>query len=1008
MASPASADDFIRKWRSVELKESSAAQEHFIDLCRLLDEKTPAEADPNGEFYCFERGATKSTGGEGWADVWKRGHFGWEYKGKRKDLDAAFAQLQQYALALENPPLLIVCDLDRFVIRTNWTNTVSQKHEFRLEDLRDANTLQKLKWALSAPERLRPGKTRQGLTEEVAAEFAALAHRLRTRDEQPAAAVAHFINRLVFCMFAEDAELLPDGMFTRMLEAASADPSQFAAHASTLFRAMKDGGLVGFERIEWFNGGLFDSDEALPLTADDIALCRRAAAQDWSEIDPSIFGTLFVRGLDPAKREETGSEYTDRDKIMAIIKPVVTEPLLREWDQVKLSIVDGFKPAQAAFEEAIASASGFPELAEEIKEVTARLTQKAQLELFGQLPKQRRVRSVDATRAQLRTAATALMEAYAKGEGAFNACLARLRAFRVLDPACGSGNFLYLALVELKDLERRVSIEGEQLGFPRTFPAVGPETLLGIEINPYAAELARVSVWIGEIQWMRRNGFNVGRKPILRPLDTIECRNAIINDDLSAASWPAADAIVGNPPYLGAKRLKGRLGVEMTEAIRKLYAGRLPGFTDLVCYWFENAREAIEAGRTTRAGLVATNSIRKNTNLPVMHRIAATTRIFAAWPEEQWTVDGAAVDVSLICFGDTGGTVVTLNGEIVDGINPDLTTGLDLTAAKPLPENRNGAFLGIQKSGPFDVSGEVARGWMREPLNPNGIGNVEVLKPYWNGDDVTSRPRDMWFIDLPLGLTKAQAALFEKPFKHVATTTDDDGKTVEQLRNALGERAGPRWWEPHWPRPEMRSRIERLSRYIVTPETAQHRLFVWLSYPVLPDKNLIVIPREDDLMFGLLHSRFHEAWALRKGSDLEDRPRYTHTTTFATFPFPHGMTPDIPVADAKAVAAAGAIAAAAQRLDQARTNWLYPADLTKEVAEDWARFPPRRLPKNDAAAALLARRTLTALYNEKPDWLVEAHLELDEAVAAAYGWPADLTIEEAIGALLSLNGQKAA
>jgi type II restriction/modification system DNA methylase subunit YeeA len=206
----------------------------------------------------------------------------------------------------------------------------------------------------------------------------------------------------------------------------------------------------------------------------------------------------------------------------------------------------------------------------------------------------------------------------------------------------------------------------------------------------------------------------------------------------------------------------------------------------------------------------------------------------------------------------------------------------------------------------------------------------------------------------------------------------------------------------------MRSRIERLSRYIVTPETAQYRLFVWLSYPVLPDKNLIVIPREDDLMFGLLHSRFHEAWALRKGSDLEDRPRYTHTTTFATFPFPHGMTPDIPVADAMAVAAAGAIAAAAQRLDQARTNWLYPADLTEEVDEDWARFPARRLPKNDAAAALLARRTLTALYNEKPDWLVEAHRELDEAVAAAYGWPADITIEEAIGALLSLNGQRAA
>lgn len=1003
MAAPISADDFIRKWRSVELKERSAAQEHFIDLCRVLGEPTPAEIDPAGDFYCFERGATKSTGGEGWADVWKRGHFGWEYKGRRKDLNAAFAQLQQYTLALENPPLLIVCDLDRFVIRTNWTNTVSEKHEFSLEDLRDANTLQKLKWAMSDPERLRPGKTRQGLTEAVAADFAALAHVLRTRDGHPADAVAHFVNRLVFCMFAEDAELLPNKMFTRMLRAAKADPAQFAKHASTLFSAMKDGGLVGFEPIEWFNGGLFNNDEALALTSDDIELCLRAADQDWSEIDPSIFGTLFVRGLDPDKRSETGSEYTDREKIMTIVEPVVTEPLLREWAAVRDGIVRAVEPARAVLEEAIAGASGHPELAEEVRAVSSRLTERLQLELFGQMEKQRRVRSVDAVRTNLRAAATALTDARERGEAAYNAFLARLRAFRVLDPACGSGNFLYVALIELKNLERRVSIEGEQLGFPPAFPAIGPEALLGIEINPYAAELARVSVWIGEIQWMRRNGFNVGRKPILKPLNTIECRNAIINPDGAAATWPAADVIVGNPPYLGAKLLKRRLGVPMTEAIRKLYEGRLPGFTDLVCYWFENAREAIEAGRTKRAGLVATNSIRKNTNLPVMHRIAATTRIYAAWPEEQWTVDGAAVDVSLVCFGDAGDESARLDGEVVSSINADLTTGLDLTAAKALQQNRNSAFLGIQKSGPFDVPGEVARAWMREPANPNGRGNAEVLKPYWNGDDLTGRPRDVWFVDLPLGLSKGDASLYAAPFRHIATTPDEDGKTVQQLREALAERAGPRWWEPHWPRPEMRSRIERLTRYIVTPETAQHRLFVWLSYPVLPDKNLIVIPREDDLMFGLLHSRFHEAWALRKGSDLEDRPRYTHTTTFATFPFPDGMTPDVDVSAARVQAAASAIETAAHRLNELRTGWLYPADLVAEVEEEWPQFPPRRVGKTAQAEALLAKRTLTALYNHRPDWLIEAHRELDAAVAAAYGWPADIATDDAIRGLLQLN-----
>jgi hypothetical protein len=227
-------DQFIAKWKVAELKERSAAQSHFNDLCLMLDEPSPTDADPTGEWYAFERGATKTTGGEGWADVWKRGHFGWEYKGKRKDLDAAFAQLQQYALALENPPLLVVCDLDRFRVRTNWTNSVSEIHEFTLDDLRDANFRQKLKWVLSEPERLKPGKTRQSLTEQAAAEFAALAQRLRDRGH-PSEEVAHFINRLVFCMFAEDVDLLPGKMFKRMLDHTSQQPDDFKALASDLF-----------------------------------------------------------------------------------------------------------------------------------------------------------------------------------------------------------------------------------------------------------------------------------------------------------------------------------------------------------------------------------------------------------------------------------------------------------------------------------------------------------------------------------------------------------------------------------------------------------------------------------------------------------------------------------------------------------------------------------------------------------------------------------------------------
>ena len=322
------AADFIAKWRTAELTERAAAQSHFRDLCDLLGEETPTDADPKGEWYAFEKGATKTTGGDGWADVWKRGCFGWEYKSRGKDLRAAFAQLQRYAPALENPPLLVVCDLARFEIHTNWTNTVSQTYEIGLDELADSRKLRWLKWAFDDPEQLKPGLTRQTLTEQAAAEFARLAQRLRDRGHQ-SQSVAHFINRLVFCMFAEDVDLLPGKMFGRMLDGAMRSPGEFETLASSLFSAMRAGGRIGFERVDWFNGGLFDDDAALPLTRDDIALVREAADRDWAEIDPSIFGTLFERGLDPGKRSQLGAHYTDRDKIMLIVEPVIDPPLAR-------------------------------------------------------------------------------------------------------------------------------------------------------------------------------------------------------------------------------------------------------------------------------------------------------------------------------------------------------------------------------------------------------------------------------------------------------------------------------------------------------------------------------------------------------------------------------------------------------------------------------------------------------------------------------------------------------
>ncbi len=941
--------DFIAKWRAAELKERSAAQEHFIDLCRMLGEPTPAEADPAGERYCFERGARKDAGGEGWADVWKRHCFAWEYKGRRADLDAAFNQLRQYALALENPPLLIVSDMARFRIRTNWTNSVSETHEFALEDLARADVRAKLKWAMAEPERLRPGETRQAATERAAAAFAALAQSLRDRGFDPRA-VAQFVNRLVFCMFAEDAGLLPGAMFTRMLEHARTRPGEFAALARDLFRAMSGGGRVGFETVAWFNGGLFDDDTALPLAAGEIDIALRASALDWSEIDPSILGTLFERGLDPGKRSQLGAHYTDRDKIMRIVEPVIARPWLAEWEAAKVRIAESLAKAESA------------------------------------------------------RAAAARTRRRAEAERVLAEFLERLRRFTVLDPACGSGNFLYVALHTLKDIEHRVRLEAEALGLQRGFPAVGPANVKGIELNAYAAELARVSVWIGEIQWMRRNGFTEGRDPILKPLETIECRDAILAPDGGEPEWPDADVVIGNPPFLGGKRLRSELGGDYAEGLRRIYGARLHGEADLVCHWFDKAGRSVAGGRLARAGLVATNSIRGGRNRSALGRIVENGAIFDAWSDEEWTIEGAAVRVSLVCFGPkTASPHTRLDGASVSRIAADLTAGtVDLTRARKLARNAGCAFMGDTKNGAFDVQGDLAREWLRLPANPNGRPNSDILKPWVNGMDMTRRPAGKWIVDFGVSMSKTDAALYEAPFSWIA----EHVKPVREKNRAAKVREF--WWLHEAPRPGMWRALDGLPRYIATPRVAKHRLFVWLDSAVCPDSAIIAIARSDDTTFGILHSRFHEAWSLRLGSTLEDRPRYTPTTTFETFPFPEGLTPDIPAAAYADDPRAIAIADAARHLAALRDRWLNPPEWVEWTDEPVPGYPQRPVPRGEAAARALQNRTLTALYNARPQWLADAHANLDAAVAAAYGWDTDIDDEAALAELLALNKQRQA
>lgn len=900
---------FAAKWRASTRNERAAAQEHFIDICRMLGVPTPNEADPTGEFFAFEKGAGKLAGGEGFADVWKRDYFAWEYKGKRKDLGAAYQQLVGYKDALENPPILVVCDLDRFEVRTNFTRTAPVLYAFDLDDLTTApaEPMRILRALMTDPEELKPRGAAEELTAAAAARFAELAQALRARGEDPER-VARFLDRLLFCLFAEDTMVLPRGLLSRLMDATDADPETFAGQLRALFgHVAVKGGFFGAERVPWINGSLFSDDDVLELTKPEIKLLIQAGLLDWSKLEPSIFGTLFERGLDPGQRSALGAHFTSAADIERLVEPVVLVPLRREASEAR----------------------------------------KAAADLL--------TRGGPANRAK----AIAFHEKF----------LARLRAVRVLDPACGSGNFLYIALRKLKDLELEQSLWASAVfHVPIARPEIGPQSVLGIEINPYAAELARLVIWIGDLQWNIAHSFGYDRDPVLKPLHGIETRDALL--DLAdpttpqEAEWPAAEFIVGNPPFLGAKLLRRGLGSPYAEAMFAVYGDRVPGMADLCAYWHEKARAQIAAGRTRRAGLLATQGIRGGGSQVVLRRIKESGDIFFAVADEPWVLAGAMVHISFIAQDDGTQGDRTLDGAPVLRINADLTSGVDLTAARRLPENRGVSYIADVKAGPFDVDPDTAARLLAAP-NPDGRSNSDVVVPWVNARDITDRPRGWYIIDFGLNMPEAEAALYEAPFEHVRAH-------VKPLRDTVNRaRYREKWWLHAEAIPGMRAGFQHLARYIATPMTSKHRLFVWLPVSVLPDHALVVFLRDDDYTLGVLHSRAHEVWSRALATQLreaESGTRYTPTTCFETFPFPD------------------------------------PSDEVRQLVAEIAR---KMVELRDGWLAAVPGRTLTGLYNAPPSWLTMAHTALDNAVLTAYGLPADATDPVILAHLLGLNLERA-
>ncbi len=1026
---------FIARWQGVAASELATAQSFVIELCALLGVERPHPSA--AQDYMFERPVTFQHGdgstSSGRIDCYRRGHFVLEAKklkapGHTRGFDdgmlRARGQAEGYARALPaaegRPPFVLVVDVGNLIevyaefSRSGGTYTPfpdPRSHRIALADLAEPRIRQRLRLIWSEPDALDPARISAQVTRAVSDQLARLARSLEDSGHAPHA-VAAYLSRCLFSMFAEDVELLPAGSFLGLLQTHQRQPATLRQMLRILWADMDRGGfsaaLAG--QVLHFNGKLFkgahEDGYSLPLTPAQVELLIAAARANWREVEPAIFGTLLERALDPAERHALGAHYTPRAYVERLVLPTVIEPLRADWANAQAAAL---------------------------------------------------VLAHEAASLQGRAADARLAEARAEIRRFHH----QLCTTRVLDPACGSANFLYVTLEHLKRLEGEVLNQLHELGHAQDQLGFEGETvtlqqLLGIELNPRAAALAELVLWIGWLQWhIRARGNAAVAEPVVHDYRNIDCRDAVLAWDAQEpahdaagqprtrwdgvtykrhpvtgepvpdeaaqvpqwryvgarpAAWPRADFIVGNPPFIGNKRMREALGDGYVEALRAAWPD-VPESSDFVMYWWQRAARQVAAGQARRMGLITTNSLTMVFNRRVVQAaLAAGTHLEMAIADHPWvdSAGNAAVRIAMtvLAAGSGEGELLTVTDEqpaehgesavtlaAQSGlIHADLTVGANTANLKALQANKGLACPGVQLSG---------QGFLLSPSDAEAMraaGSGALVKRYFTGRDLMQAMREQYVLDT-LGfdsqaLRDAHPVAYQwlydkvKPEREAKRSTTPD--SIEYAE---------RWWLFSKPRPKFRQSLTGLSRFLVTSRTARHRIFQFTESSSLPETKVLIVALDDAYFLGVLQSSTHIVFANQTGGWLGvgNDSTYNHSDCFEKFPFPGndtGLTSEL----------RQRIAALAEQIDQHRKRVLAPA-------AGHAGLTLTGL--YNVLAALREGRALTAKEQAiHTQGLVgvlrELHDELDAAVRAAYGLPASATTDDVLAELVRLNARRAA